>query len=491
MIYNPNCNEAYELMHKGILAFADAEMQGIHIDVDYIQKKNIALARKIIRLENQFKETSFYREWEKSQSTKVNIYSSDQLGNFLYNVKKIKPLKFTSGGKKGINKKGSTDEEALQKLNLPELSFYEEHKKVKKSLDVLSGFEREQVNEYMHPFFNLHLARTFRSSSSQVNFQNIPIRDKEMQEICRTAIIPRPGHQLLEGDYGQLEVRISACYNNDKKLIYDILHGDMHSDMAKEIFMLDKIDKKIEGQATLRQAAKNGFIFPEFYGDYYKNCAANIADWAKLPQGKWKYGQGIIINEIGKPFKPYYVSDHLIGKGIKEYGTISKWSSSNGKSSTEATGFIKHIKDIEDKFWNERYFEYKQWKDDFYQEYLKCGYVDLYTGFRCSGVMSFNDVVNYPVQGAAFHCLLWSFIEMSKFIKENDLDSRIIGQIHDSILIDTHPDELEMVAKKLVEISTVKLLEEWKWINLPLEIEIAICPVDEPWLKKEKYKLAA
>jgi hypothetical protein len=825
-------------MHKGILAFADAEMQGIHIDVDYIQKKKVALDRKKIRLENKFKETSFYREWEKSQSGKVNIYSGEQLGNFLYNVKKIKPLKLTSGGKKGENKKGSTDEEALKKLDIPELSFYEEYKKVKKSLDVLSGFEREQVDEYMHTFFNLHLARTYRSciskgtpilavrdflkypngipieeikegdyvycfdnnlnpaiqkvlwagktghrevirihysvtgshksfidvtpehkirlidgsyvqaqnlvgdfrsetddyhlpkirtlsckrrgdalnftghltngtgilehrfiysqligklleeelvhhkneihldhipsnlekmssskhalyhvkntlltkksrennkqaiqkakeagvyknchpkgkdspnylglskftclrllcekkgeyskvnydfdtfkkylrlheidpkiiklrfdlngkyiwksylqkisilgrakvekllggynyyhllklyelyginpkrkwanhiitkiewikktvdvydievekyhnffaneicvhnSSNSPNFQNIPIRDEEMQEICRSAIIPRPGHQLLEGDYGQLEVRISACYNNDKKLIHDILHGDMHSDMAKEIFKLDSIDKKIPGQAILRQAAKNGFIFPEFYGDYYKNCSENIADWAKLPQGKWKSGQGIIIDELGKPFKPYYISDHLISKGIKEFGEIKKV---DGR--TIVTGFIKHIQDIENKFWNKRYYEYKQWKDNFYEEYLKKGYIDSKTGFRFSGVMSFNDVVNYPIQGAAFHCLLWSFIEMSKFIKENNLDSKLIGQIHDSILIDTHPDELEIIAKKLIEITTVKLLEEWKWIILPLEIDIAVCGVDEPWLKKEKYKL--
>jgi DNA polymerase I len=484
MTYNPNCNEAYELMHNGILAFANAEMQGIHIDVDYIEKKKVALARKIIRLEAQFKETSFYREWEKSQATKVNIYSDKQLGDFLYGVKKLKPAMMTSGGKKGENKKGSTNAEALKKLDIQELDFYEEYNNVKKSLDVLEGFEREQVDGYMHPFFNLHLARTYRSSSSQVNFQNIPVRNKEMQEICRSAIIPRPGHQLLEGDYGQLEVRISACYNNDKKLIYDILHGDMHSDMAKEIFKLNSIDKKIEGQATLRQAAKNGFIFPEFYGDYYKNCAANIAEWAKLPQGKWKYGQGIIIDKIDNSFKPYYISDHLISKGIKEFGKIEKV---NGRTIT--TGFIKHILDIEDKFWNKRYFEYKQWKDDFYQEYLKCGYVDLKTGFRCSGVMSFNDVVNYPVQGAAFHCLLWSFIQMDKFIRENNLDSRIIGQIHDSILIDTHPDEVEVIAKYLIEITTIELLEKWKWIILPLEIDIAICGVDEPWLKKEKYNV--
>jgi DNA polymerase-1 len=484
MLYNPNSQEAYDLMHQGILALANAELQGIHIDLDYIEKKKVSLDRKIIRLESQFKETDFFKEWEKSQRGKVNIYSGDQLGDFLYGVKKIKPIKMTSGGKSGENKKGSTDEEALRKLNIPELSFYEEYKKVKKSLDVLEGFEREQVDGYMHPFFNLHLARTYRGSSSQVNFQNIPIRDRLMMEICRSAIIPRPKHLLLEGDYGQLEVRVSACYNNDQKLIYDILHGDMHTDMAKEIFKMDSINKKIEGQSTLRQGAKNGFVFPQFYGDYYKSCTEYLCDWTKLPQGKCKYGQGIEIDQIGKPFRPYYIADHLIEKGIKEFGEIKKVG-----DKTVVTGFLKHIQEIENKFWNERYITYKEWKDAHYAEYIKNGYIDLKTGFRCSCVMSYNEVSNYPIQGAAFHCLLWSLIQMDKFIRENNLDTRIIGQIHDSILLDVHPDEVEIIARRLCEISTIELLKEWKWIILPLEIDLAICGVDEPWLKKQKYNL--
>jgi DNA polymerase-1 len=477
----PTIKDAYSLFHKGILALSRAEMQGFRVDVDYILRKREFLQRKLERTEIKFKETDFYADWCKSTKGKVNINSSTQLGDYLYKTKGFTALKYTKS-----NGNGSTDDEALKQLNIPELDFLFEKKKIKKTIDVLDGFYNEQVDGTIHPFYNLHLVRTFRSSSDSPNFQNIPKRDEEMMTLCRRALFPREGHQLLEVDFGQLEVRISACYNKDETLINDILHGDMHRDMAAEIFMLDNFDKNNKGHKLLRQAAKNGFVFAQFYGDYYKNCAENLAsNWCQLPKtGKWKYGQGVVIDEIGKPFKPYHISDHLISKGIKEYGTITKT-----ERGYVVTGFLKHVQDIENNFWNVRYKKYKQWKDDWFAEYQKKGFFDLYTGFRCSGVMKKNDVINYPVQGAAFHCLLWSFIQLDAFIIENNLDSRIIGQIHDSLIIDVNPKELKLIGETVHKITTVDLPKHWPWIIVPLEIDAEICGVDESWVKKEKYDL--
>ena len=131
-------------------------------------------------------------------------------------------------------------------LEIPELNNLLQIRKLKKNRDTyLNGFLREQVNGYIHPSFNLHLVRTFRSSANSPNFQNIPIRDKESMQLTRRALFPRPGHQLLEIDYGQLEVRIAACYNQDKQLIHDIVQGDMHGDMASQIFMINPFDRDI------------------------------------------------------------------------------------------------------------------------------------------------------------------------------------------------------------------------------------------------------
>jgi hypothetical protein len=495
-IMNPKTIEAYQLFQKGILAFARAEQQGIRVDVPYIERKIQTLTRKANRLEDQFKSTQFYREWEKSAKGKVNINSSTQLSNLLYNVMKLTPPKYTESGEEefkefGYSEKGSTNIESLQTLNIPELNLLIERNKLIKLRDTnLDGYLREQVDGYIHPFFNLHTARSFRSSSSSINFQNQPIRDEESMQICRGALYPRPGHQLLEIDYSGLEVHISCCYHKDPTMLKYINDPttDMHRDMAKQLFKIDQFDKNIPSHYTLRQAAKNGFVFPEFYGSYWKNCAANLAcTWGKLPQGKWKSGQGIDMIGWEPKFNNFHLSDHLISKGIKEFGEINK--DKNGK--TIVTGFLKHVKEIEEDFWENRFPVYTAWKDHFYDGYKLYGYVDSFTGFRYSGFMTKRDVISYPIQGSAFHCMLWSFITLDKIIYElRKLDSRLIGQIHDSIIIDVNPNELNKIAKITKRVTCKDLLEAWDWICVPLDVEMALSPVDCSWAEKEKFKIS-
>jgi len=461
MKLNPQILKAYNLMHEGALAFARAEQHGFYLDTEYVENKIGHITRKMERFEKKFKDSDFFKEWQRSKKGKVNINSNVQLAYYLYNVKRIKPAKMTSTGK------GSTDEEALKKLNIPELDLLYEKTRYKKPLDVLLGFEREQVNGRVHPFFNLHLPRTYRSSSDSPNFQNIPNRDEEIMQICRKALYPRPGHQLVEIDFSGLEVRIAAAYHKDPTML-KYLHNpasDMHADMTKQIFLLDKYIKDDPDHQVLRYATKNGFVFPEFYGDYFKNCAMSLAcNWGKLPNGKWKEGQGI-------KFEGKHLSDHLISKGIS---SIKK--------------FIEHIKAIEHDFWTNRFNDYAAWKERWWTIYQKYGYISMLTGFDCKGVMGKNDAINYPVQGAAFHCNLWSFIQLDKVILNRKWDSHIIGQIHDSIILDVHPPELKKVIRVAKKITMRDLPNEWDWINVPLDVDVEICPIDGSWAEKKKYK---
>jgi DNA polymerase I-like protein with 3'-5' exonuclease and polymerase domains len=472
MKMNPKSYDAYRLFHDGTLALARAERQGIRIDVPYIINKKQHLARKIIRLEEQFKDTTFYKEWQQSVKGKVNINSHLQLSNFIYNTKGfLKPKTTKNGG-------GATDEDTLKQLNIPELDILLQMSKLKKVKDTyLDAFLREQVDGYMHPFFNLHTVVTYRSSSDSPNFQNIPIRDEEMGPICRRALYPRPGHQLVELDFKGIEVAIAACYHKDPTMIKYISDptSDMHGDMASQIFKISPFDKNIPVNKTLRKAAKNGFVFPQFYGDYYKKCAINMAcEWGKLPKGKWKPGQGIDMIGWEPPLHKYHLADHMISKKIKSIDD-----------------FTTHIQDIEEDFWNNRFPVYKQWKEDHYEEYQEKGYFDTKTGFRCSGFMEKNQVANYPVQGAAFHCLLWTFTQLDAIMLKEKWDTRLIGQIHDSIILDVKPSQLEYVIKTAKHIAEVLLPEHWKWINVPLSIEVDVCGVDKPWADKKEYKQIA
>lgn len=462
---NPKTEQAYNLLHEGILALARAEQQGIRVDMSYVIKKKEHLTYRIQVLEEQFKETAFFKHWQHTvKGGKVNINSNSQLSHFLYNVKKLKPQKETFSGQ------GATDEEALQQLHLPELADLIEIRKLRKIRDTyLDAFAREQVDGYIHPFFNLHLVKTFRSSSDSPNFQNIPKRDKDAMKITRKALYPRPGHQLLEIDYSGLEVRIAACYHKDQNMLNYINDpsSDMHADVAKEAFLLDLFDKSIPSHNILRQAAKNGFVFPEFYGDYYKNCAVIMAcTWGQLPQGDWESEQGL---EIGLD-EPLFLADHFATKGIHSLDD-----------------FTEHMRKVEARFWGVRFADYAAWKERWWTVYKKYGHIDLVTGFRCSGVMGKNDTTNYPVQGAAFHCLLWSFIELDRIMQAEKWDTKLIGQIHDAIILDVHPDELEHVAAVIKRVTCSDLPKAWPWIIVPLDIEMEICQVDCSWATKEKY----
>ena len=454
--------EAYQLIHKGILALARAEQNGMRIDLEYCERTKHRLTKKIEIAERKFKDTKFYHHWAHIYKT-PNIYSSTQLSHFLYSVKKLTPASTTASGK------GAVDEESLSLLNVPEVQMLVEIRKMKKLRDTyLEAFIREQVDGVIHPFFSLHTTKTFRSSSDRPNFQNIPKRDVEAMKLCRRAIYPRPGHQLLEMDYSGIEVRISQCYHKDptmQKYIEDPT-TDMHGDMAAQIFLIDDFNKSLPEHKVLRYCAKNGFVFPQFYGSYYVSCADNLAvHLGKLPKGKWKTGEGLPMP--GGSF----LSDHLISKGIKSY-----------------SAFEKHVQKVEEDFWGRRFLVYNQWKEKWWRTYQKKGYIDTLTGFRCVDPMKKNDCINYPIQGSAFHCLLWSFIELDRIAQEENWDTRLVGQIHDAIVLDVHPDERDHVIETVMRVTCKDLRKAWPWIVVPLDVEAEICPVDAPWSEKEIYK---
>lgn len=455
--------EAYHLLHKGTLALARAEQNGIRVDYQYLTRTHQELTDRIEEMDQNFRESKFFKQWQKSEPEKeININSSPQLAKFLYDVKGIKPPKLTDSGR------GSTDKETLLNLKIPELQDMLEMRKLKKIRDTyLEGFQKEQVDGWIHPFFNLHLVRTYRSSSDRPNFQNIPKRDKEAMRLTRQALYPRPGHQLLEVDYSGLEVRIAACYHKDPTMIKYIKDGfDMHADMTKQIFMIDDFDKSRSDHSVLRGATKNGFVFPEFYGDYFKNCAEYMAcEWGGLSRGRWKEGQGIDYAE-GR------LSDHLLSVGLKSLDH-----------------FTNHVKAIEEDFWGRRFKVYARWKEKWWREYQKTGYVDLLTGFRCRGLMSKNDAINYPVQGAAFHCLLWALIKLDELMIRYGMNSRIIGQIHDAIIFDVYPPEMDELVKLVKDVTTVMLTKAWDWIIVPLEVDFEVCDVDASWADKKEFHL--
>jgi DNA polymerase-1 len=458
--------DAYNLFHDGMKAFAQATQNGMRVDLDYCRDMQKQLDKDIAEIEQQMSQSKFVRKWQHRYGNKFNPLNNYQLSNMLYKVEKIEPPVRTESGK------GSVNDEALQQLEVNGLDLVLRMRKLDKIKSTfLNGLLTHQVRGYVHPFFNLHTTVTYRSSSTDPNFQNIPKRDKEARKIIRRAIYARPGHQLLEVDYSGIEVRVAACYHEDPRMIEYIEDpaSDMHGDMAAQIFFLeDQFDKAKEDQYMLRQAAKNSFVFPQFYGDYYKGCAENLCNiWLKLPKANWRPGSGVDMPSLGMT-----MGDWLRQQGIRSYDA-----------------FEEHIRKIEDDFWNRRFSAYQRWKDRWWQEYQRSGQVRSLTGFRYEGVLNKKNVINYPIQGSAFHCLLWSFTQLTKIFQEQGFDTRLIGQIHDAIILDVHPKELDEV-KELLRIWMVEELKEhWQWINVPIDIDADLGPVDGSWYELEGVQL--
>ncbi len=445
------CNrwDAYQLMHDGILAFHNAEQFGMRIDVEYCNTQVDLLEGSIEEERSLFLKSKIGRHWSHKYGKRLNLGSDAQLRNILFSGGKIKPISYTKGDLPSV------DQQTLQALNIPGMDHLIRMRRYLKTKDTyFAGFLREQVDGVLHPFYDLHTAVTYRSSSSHINFHNIPKRDKEMMNMTRRAILPRPGHQLLECDYSGIEVRVAACYHKDPVMLNYINDptADMHKDMAMQLYKLKRLNKKHVGESTLRQGAKNGFVFPQFYGDYYVSCAPNLTRWARD-----------VVLEDGTSME-----SHLQSVGL---GTPHQ--------------FETHVKRVERDFWYKRFKKYQQWKEEWLAAYKSCGYIDMYTGFRCSGVFRKNEVINYPIQGSAFHCLLWTFIQLDRILREDGWDSRIVGQIHDAMVFDVLPQERDDLLRLIHRVGTVDLRAYWDWLIVPMELESEICPVDCPWSEKE------
>lgn len=454
--------DARKLMTEGLIALSNASIAGIGIDIEYCRKQKKILQLKLKKLSSQFKETRTGVLWTKVYRN-ANFNSDMQLRDILFKKLHLPHVKKTEPSETYPDGQPAVDNETLELLNKqnPDLTPYIRYKKYDKVLNTyISGIIKEQVGGFLHPFFHLHTAKTFRSSSANINFQNQPNRDPVQKKIIRTAFIPHKGQRFLTADFSGIEVAISCCNHKDPKMIKYVTDKktDMHRDLAIDCYKLDKFQKE-GAEKTLRKGAKNGFVFPQFYGDYYGNNAPILLHWGGLPpSGTWNKSDGVKLM-TGMP-----LGAHLIKKGITCY-----------------EDFQEHIQDVQNHFWKQRFKAYNQWKLDNVKEYYEKGFLKTLTGFTCSGLMGKNEINNYPIQGPAFHCTLFTFIEMSKRIEYQGLKTKLIGQIHDELVFTNEPEEKDQIIDMLRSVACILLPHKWPWIIVPLEIEANVFEVGAPW----------
>lgn len=463
--------EAYRLLHEGQLALSEIEANGVRVDKAYLEGALDRTATEINLVEDQMRLDPDYKYWRRRYGESTNLGSAEQLARVLVEELKCKPKYDTHGNEWTTDSKGraSASKESLESIDRSIVKLYFNAQRLRKSRDTfLVGIHRELVQHadglwYVHPTYHLNTVSTFRSSSSCPNFQNQPTRDPIMAEIVRRSYIPRPGRCIIEVDLGQIEVRLPCPYCFDPNLIAYCSDStkDMHRDVGSQIFIMSP--EQIARNKPIRHIAKNQFVFPTIYGSYY----------AQMTPDLWDASARLTIDGT-----PKTVRQHLADNGITERGPCDP-------RERPVQGTLEyHIKQIEDHFWGERFPVFAQWKRDWYEKYLREGGCRFLTGFVMVGPHAKNDITNYPVQGAAFHCMLWSLIRIIRRLRRYRMQTVVIGEIHDSIQLDAPAHERDAVIDICMSIMTEEIKKWATWLNVPLTAEPECCPIDRPWFDK-------
>jgi len=198
--------KANKFFFEGLKTFMAIEANGICADEDFYKSMDRRLTLRIQKIEDFLLKTEEALLFKQKTGRVLKFKSNKDLPDLLYDYLGLKSTKETAGGGRSV------DAEALAGLKHPFVDKLLEKKRLEKAKGTyLAQFLREVHEGVIHPNFHLHTARTYRSSSSEPNFQNIPVRDNEIKAICRKGIIPSLDNRLFEIDYGQLEVKIVAC----------------------------------------------------------------------------------------------------------------------------------------------------------------------------------------------------------------------------------------------------------------------------------------
>lgn len=455
--------DAYQLVHEGTLALADMEANGFRVDVERLKSTITKLEAKLKRSEERLKKDEVWKEWVKVYGSKANIDSRVQLGGVLFNR-----MGFQSSERTEKTGRPKVSENTLRAVGIPFTKKWLDIQHYSKFLSTsLKGILNELVGDRVHAMYDLHLAISHRSRCEKPNMQNQPIREPITGEMIRKCFIPSPGHRLLEVDYGSHEFKICSCFYRDKNMMEYASDPtkDIHRDMAKECYVLP--EGKVPKQA--RFYTKNQFVFPQIYGSDYVACSRNL--WNAIESFKLK-------TEDGVPLKRH----------LRKVASIRRLGFCDRKREPIPETYEYHVRRVQASF-NKRFSQYSKRKEIWWERYQKEGGFRLMTGFDIKGIYRRFQVYNIPIQGPAFHCLLWCLIRINNWLKKKKMKTLPVATIHDSILFDCHKDEMQDVMTKCKEVMMDEIRQAWDWIVVPLLVEFEASPVDGTWWDKKEFPL--
>jgi len=318
---------------------------------------------------------------------RFNINSPKQLGDVLFNKMLLpKPTKYGKG--KVVSTAQDVLEELAEAHAVPALVLeYRQLAKLKSTyLDSLP--QLADAEGRVHTTFNQVGTATGRLSSTNPNLQNIPVRTAVGREI-RAAFIAAPGNLLMSADYSQIELRLIAHFSQDPLLLNAYRTGqDIHTLTAAEVFGVDAatMDKETRNRA---KAVNFGIV----YGISPFGLAAQLGIDQKTAR-----------EYIERYFERY--------AGVRRFIDETLDAVRRDQSVRTSFGRVRPIPDIESRNPNMRGFAERT-------------------------------AVNTPLQGTAADLIKLAMLRIDQIIRDRKLRSRMTLQVHDELLFDVAPDEVE------------------------------------------------
>ena len=403
----------YSIEMPLISVLAQMEVNGFKIDTNMLSAFGEELGKELALIENKIRELA--------EQPDLNVSSPMQLGVVLFEKLKIDP-------KAKKNKRGnySTDEETLTELTdkHPIVNEILRFRAIKKLLSTyIEPFPTliDPTDGKVHTTFNQALTATGRLSSVKPNLQNIPIRTEMGKEIRRAFIGSSAQHRIVSADYSQIELRIMAALSGDNDMIEAFRNGkDIHTATAAKIFK-EQTEDVTSDQRRIAKTANFGIIY-----------------------GISPFGLSQRLNIPRKEAK------ELIEEYFLNYPAISEYIE-RMKVQARENGFVQTI------FGRKRYL-----KDINSRNATVRGFAE-------------RNAINAPIQGSAADIIKMAMINVAKALKENNLESKMILQVHDELVFDCPVGEVEKV-KEIVR----EQMENVTRLSVPLTVE---CNDGENWLQ--------
>lgn len=392
------------LDHQLIPILSKMEREGILVDVEFFKSFEIELDKSLKEIDEEI--AAF------CDGAPINLNSPKQVGELLFEKLELPVIKKTKTGY-------STDSEVLETLDSRNLSpvpaLILKHRELGKLLSTYIRALPDLVQEStgrIHTHYNQHIAATGRLSSNNPNLQNIPIRT-ELGRKTREGFIAKEGHVLLGADYSQVELRLLAHFSEDPTMLKAFQENqDIHRQTASEILGLPL--EKVSSDERSKAKAVN-------FGLMYGQSSFGLASQLRISRAEAKD----------------YITNYF-----KKFSSIKSYLDSL-KEEAENTGYAQTL------LGRKRFIP------------------DINSTNRTVKAMAERIAINSPIQGTAADLLKLAMINIDHALKENNMKSKMLLQVHDELIFEVPENEVEQM-KTLVR----EKMENVASLKVPLAVEI-------------------